>query len=254
MKKLSIFFLLTTTLYSLSSFRSMNNFAMISTSLVYDEVLSSVTPFTFDPVVVSSFYEEKIEVFDSLDLEEKGLEFEAFHQAVKGMEVLVNEGTIARPDIITIADFSKPSSEKRLFVIDLNNYEILFNTYVSHGRNSGKVLPTKFSNRTSSYQSSLGFYKTGETYNGKHGYSLRLDGLEKGINDNARNRAIVIHGADYVAEKLIGGQGYIGRSQGCPAVAMKLHKPLINQIKNGSLLFIYSPDKNYIAKSEILNS
>ncbi|MGZ5247361.1 MAG: murein L,D-transpeptidase catalytic domain family protein [Flavitalea sp.] len=253
LKKISIFFLLTTTLYSLSSFKSMNNFAMISTSLVYDEVLSSVTPFTFDPVVESSFYEEKIEIFDSLNLEEKGLEFEAFRQAVIGMEVLVNEGTIARPEIITIADFSKPSSEKRLFVIDLNNYEILFNTYVSHGRNSGKVLPTKFSNKPSSYQSSLGFYKTAETYNGKHGYSLRLDGLEKGINDNARNRAIVIHGANYVAEKTIGQNGYIGRSQGCPAVSTTLSKPLINQIKDGSLLFIYSPDKNYIANSEILN-
>ncbi len=252
LKKLSRLFLLPVVVFGLSSF-NLSNLAAISSVSAYDEVLTSVTPFTFNPVVESSFYEEKMEVFDSLALDTKGLDFEAFHQAVKGMEKLVAEGMITRPEIITIADFSKPSTAKRLFVIDLNNYEILFNTYVSHGRNSGKVLPTKFSNRVSSYQSSLGFYRTGETYFGNHGYSLRLDGLEKGINDNARNRAIVIHGAKYVDERTAQRNGYLGRSQGCPAVSMQLYRPLINEIKDGSLLFIYSPDKNYQERSVVLN-
>lgn len=220
-----------------------------------DQVLSAITPFSYFPVIgeEEDFYEKNLTVFDELDLAAKGLEYEAYDLAIRGLDRLMEEGVIVRPEVISIADFSQPSTKKRLYVIDLENKEVLFNTYVSHGRNSGKVNAEKFSNRMSSFQSSIGFYTTSETYRGKHGYSLRLDGVDKGFNDNARNRAIVIHGADYVNEKLIGSQGYIGRSLGCPAVSMDIHKKLINTIKDGTLFFAYHPSENYLRKSVVLN-
>jgi hypothetical protein len=140
-----------------------------------------------------------------------------------------------------------------LYVVDLKNYQVLYKTYVAHGRNSGTVMANSFSNNPSSYKSSLGFYKTLDTYVGKHGYSLKLEGLEKGINDNADERAIVMHGADYVNPSYIPKLGYIGRSQGCPAVSNKEAAPIINTIKNGSCLFIYSPDGVYQQRSSILS-
>jgi hypothetical protein len=156
-------------------------------------------------------------------------------------------------NIVTIADFSQPSYNKRLYIVDLDNYEVLFNTYVSHGRNSGKDIPKKFSNKMSSFQSSLGFYLTKDTYFGKHGFSLQLEGIEKGINDNASRRAIVLHGADYVNERMISSLGYIGRSQGCPAVSIKESKEIISTIKDGTCLFIYSPLSSYVDRSSLLN-
>ncbi len=179
---------------------------------------------------------------------------DAMKYALSGYAELNNEGKINKKDIITIVDFSLPSTQKRLFVINLNKKEVLFNTYVAHGINSGKLKANKFSNSPESYKSSLGFYQTLETYMGGHGYSLRLQGLEKGINDNAKRRGIVIHGADYVDENFIRMQGYIGRSWGCPALPVKLYKPIINTIKNGTCLFIYSPDKFYLKKSGVINA
>jgi hypothetical protein len=151
-----------------------------------------------------------------------------------------------------VIDFTLPSTEKRMWIIDLATQEILLNTVVSHGRNSGNLMAEKFSNRPESYQSSLGFYKTAETYHGKHGYSLRLDGLEKGFNDQARNRAIVIHGADYAREEVAKMSGRLGRSLGCPAVPSELSDEVIDLIKDGSLLFIYGNDQNYLAQSPLL--
>ncbi len=191
-------------------------------------------------------------VYDSLRLNLMGLSQQAFQYAMQGFDHLLKAGKISNDKIISIVDFSQSSNKKRLFVIDLNNYKVVFNTYVAHGVNSGKEFAQQFSNRAESFKSSLGFYETLQTYNGKNGYSLHLQGLEKGINDNADNRAIVMHGADYVSENLIHSQGYIGRSWGCPAVPEKLHKPIINKIKNGTCLFIYSPDKNYLVHSKIL--
>jgi len=131
---------------------------------------------------------------------------------------------------------------------------VIFNTYVAHGVNSGKEMANDFSNQPESYKSSLGFYETQSTYSGGHGYSLRLEGLEKGINDNANRRDIVIHGAGYVNEGLIRSQGYIGRSWGCPALPENMYKPIINKIKDGTCLFIYSPDKTYLKRSKIINA
>jgi hypothetical protein len=139
-------------------------------------------------------------------------------------------------------------------VLDVKKGKLVFNTYVSHGRNSGKALATAFSNAFNSFESSLGFYITGDTYKGHHGYSMRLMGEEKGINDNAFNRGIVMHSAAYVDESYIHTQGYIGRSEGCPAVPEGLYKGIIEHIKNGTCLFMYSPDKNYFAHTSILKA
>ena len=200
----------------------------------------------------SLFYTPEIKsVYDSLHLNLLGLSREAFDYAKKGLERLAAQGRLMNQSIISIVDFSLPSTEKRLFVIDLDHYRVLFNTLVAHGRNSGKEMAYAFSNQPSSLKSSPGFYTTAETYMGKNGYSLKLEGLETGINDHAMERGIVIHGADYVNEGLANAQGYIGRSQGCPALPRQQAVPVINQIKNGTLLFIYHPA--YIQRSAILN-
>jgi hypothetical protein len=193
-------------------------------------------------------------LYDSLDLSALGLSKEAFNLAITGYQSLIETGKLQKDNILTIIDFSLPSSKKRLFVIDLISGDLLFNTFVSHGRNSGSSIATHFSNAYNSLKSSLGFYTTGATYNGKHGYSLRLDGLEKGINDNAFNRGIVIHSADYVNEQAIQDHGYIGRSQGCPAIPEALKKPIIETIRDGSCLFVYSPNKYYTAHSKLLKA
>lgn len=191
-------------------------------------------------------------VYDSLHLQFAGMSLNVFEQAKKGFDKLVNQGKIINSSIISIVDFSQPSSKKRLYVIDLKNYKVLFNTWVAHGRNSGKEMANSFSNQGSSYKSSPGFYLTKETYRGQHGYSLKLDGLERGINDRAYERAIVMHGANYVNPSLIATQGYIGRSLGCPAVPLKLATPIINSIKDGTCLFIYHPSPSYLERSPIL--
>lgn len=191
-------------------------------------------------------------MYESMHLAELGLAKEAFSYALRGFYYLQQEGRLAKGNIISIADFSKPSSMKRLYVIDLVNSRVLFHTYVAHGVNSGRKYARQFSNLPASYQSSLGFYETQATYFGSNGYSLKLEGLEKGINDNAGRRAIVIHGADYADESLVKAQGYLGRSWGCPALPKSLNKPIIDKIKNGTCLFIYSPDNTYLGKSGII--
>jgi hypothetical protein len=195
----------------------------------------------------------RMALFTQLKLDSLGLSKDAFSYALAGMEKLEKEGKLTNPDLLTIADFSLPSSKKRLFVIDLKKGEVLFNTLVSHGRNSGTALPTNFSNAPESFKSSLGFYVTGATYSGGHGYSLRLEGEEQGINDNAMSRGIVMHSATYVSEQIAKMQGYIGRSLGCPAIPEKVHRQIIEVIKNGTCLFLYSPDKSYMANSRMLS-
>ena len=165
---------------------------------------------------------------------------ESFTQALKGFYKLKERGVIKK-DILTLIDFSLSSNSKRLWVIDLTTKTILFQSLVAHGRNKGEEFANSFSNAEQSFKSSLGFYATGEVYNGKHGLSLRLDGLEKGINDNARNRGVVMHAADYVSNVFIKNNKRLGRSQGCPAVPVGLSKEIINTIKDKSCLFIYHP-------------
>lgn len=172
--------------------------------------------------------------------------------ALSGYAELNNEGKINKKDIITIIDFSKPSTQERLFVINLKTKQLIAKSLCAHGRNSGEVWAEKFSNNAESYQSSLGFYICNETYDGKHGNSLKLDGQEKGFNDKARDRGVVIHGADYVSNQFIANNGKLGRSQGCPALPIDKNDKIINLIKGGSCLFIYHPNKQYKTHSPLL--
>ena len=173
--------------------------------------------------------------------------------ALAGYKFLVDSQSINRPEVITIIDFSLPSDKERLWVIDIINKKVLYCCLVSHGRNSGDLKAESFSNTPGSNASSPGFYSTGETYLGKHGLSLTLDGLETNINDNARIRAIVIHGAEYVSSEFISRYGRLGRSQGCPAIPADQSKEIINTIKGGSCLFIYAQVPDYTSNSQIIN-
>lgn len=168
------------------------------------------------------------------------------------MPLLVMRRSIQRPIFLTIIDFSKPSTEKRFYVLDMKSKKVFYETYVSHGVNIGNLNATKFSNRVNSRQSSLGFFLTNETYFGSKGYSLRLDGLEPGINSNARKRAIVIHGAEYANPDFIEKTGRLGRSWGCPALPLGLNKEIIDTIKDGSVIFVNGNDLNYAQKSKYI--
>lgn len=159
---------------------------------------------------------------------------------------------VERNNILTIIDYSLPSNEKRLWVFDLNQKKLLFHTYVSHGIRSGTLLTNYFSNKNDSKASSIGVYKTGQGYYGREGLSLRLDGLDKSFNDNASNRAVVMHGGWYVAENFIKRYGRPGRSWGCPALPLSLYKPIINTIKDNSLMVIYYPSDEWFGKSKFL--
>jgi len=180
------------------------------------------------------------------------LSFDAFDLALKGYEEL-KDSLHLRENIITVVDFSQPSTKKRFYLININTKEVLFQDYVAHGKNTGVLEAKKFSNTKNSNQSSLGFFKTAETYHGKNGLSLRLDGLEKGINHLARKRAIVIHAADYAEETFIKKYGRLGRSYGCPSLPPENYNKIIELIKDGTLLFIYSPQEKYLQSSKILN-
>ncbi|OZI10052.1 hypothetical protein BWI93_00570 [Siphonobacter sp. BAB-5385] len=191
--------------------------------------------------------QEWVSLYDSLQLQSLGLSSEAFHYAWHGFQQMKLEHPV-----VAIADFSQSSRNKRLYVIDLLKKKLIYNTYVAHGMNSGQEFAQRFSNNDSSHQSSLGFYKTMGTYQGKHGLSLKLEGLEKGINDHVYSRAIVMHGADYVSEAFIKQTGRLGRSQGCPAVSYADHKILINLLKGGAGLFLYSNNADYLKQSQLL--
>lgn len=176
------------------------------------------------------------------------IDFTAFRQAVTGYHRIEQK----EKPVMTIIDFTKPSTEKRLFVLDMEKKELLFSSVVSHGRNSGGKYATSFSNKYGSYQSSLGFYLTEHTYQGRNGYSMILNGLEKGINDRAKQRAIVVHGAAYANPSVAISSGRLGRSQGCPALPQAIAKPIINTIKGGSVLYIYAGNTDYLSQSSIL--
>lgn len=185
---------------------------------------------------------------------EHELNFEVFSKALTGFENMKKAGLLdENSHLLTVCDFSMSSNTKRLWVIDLNDKKVLFNSLVAHGKNTGEEFATNFSNTDSSLQSSMGFYITDATYNGGNGYSLKLLGMDKGFNDAAYRRAIVMHGADYVSEDFAATHKRIGRSWGCPAVPRDLTQPIINTIKGRNLLFIYYPDQNYLSKSEWLN-
>jgi len=194
----------------------------------------------------SNFSETVATLYHNMELDKKGLSQEAFTYAMQGYERLQAEGKV-KSSYLTICDFSQSARKKRMYIIDVESGELEMQTYVAHGRNSGGEYARSFSNKPESHQSSLGFYVTRNTYYGEHGLSLRVEGMEKGINDKAYRRAIVIHGATYI------GEGHMGRSYGCPAVPQKESKKIIQTIKDGSCLFIWHPNKQYLNTSKILN-
>lgn len=190
-------------------------------------------------------------LYDELSLDNFGLKREVFDLAVAGYRNLSAQQALCNTQVIAIADLSQPSTSRRLYIVDVASRKMLFNTWVAHGKNTGNNMATGFSNKPGSLQSSIGFYLTGESYNGQHGLSLRLHGLENGFNDKAYERAIVIHGADYVNEQIIRQTGRLGRSYGCPAVAPELAEPIISTLGEGALVFVYYPDRNYLRSSRI---
>ena len=193
------------------------------------------------------------ELYTRIGLESLRLNYDVFRLGMLGFYNLESEGALNDTGLLTIIDFSRPSTEKRFYTIDLHNHRVRYHTYVAHGRNTGQNMATEFSNIPHSNQSSLGFYVTGETYVGSKGYSLRLDGKEKSFNDKIRSRAVVIHAADYVSESWIRRYGRLGRSQGCPALPTEISKEVINTIKNKTAIFTYYPDETYLNASRYLN-
>lgn len=184
------------------------------------------------------------QIYSQADLYNAGLSEEVFKKAITGFYNLKNNLN-QHKQILTVVDFSKESTSKRMWIIDIENQKLLLNTYVAHGEGSGLNNANKFSNVEESHQSSLGFYIASETYLGKHGLSLKLDGQDLGVNDKARERAIVVHGADYVSEQFIRQTGRLGRSFGCPAVPQALNKKIIDLIKDKTCLFINGESRAY---------
>lgn len=217
---------------------------------------ATLAPFTALPVLKieedTSLLTKYDSLFNKLHLGKLGLGRRAFDYAIVGYNILKANNKLNNQYILSIADMTTASGRKRFFVIDMKNSKLLFVTYVAHGKNSGLDKTLHFSNEAESFKSSVGFYITSLTYSGKHGYSLRLEGQEIGYNNNALERDIVVHGADYVGEAIVKSQGYIGRSLGCPALSPALYKPIIDKIKNGSCLFVYGNDTKYIINSRLL--
>jgi len=205
--------------------------------------------------VLADPIEEEEDLYSVLNLSEHGLSSEVFELALKGYLKLKAENRLDNPDILTIVDFSQTSKNKRLFVVDFEKQELLFHTLVAHGRNTGGEYAKHFSNVNGSHKSSLGFYITKNNHMGSRvGFSMIMEGIEKGFNDNARNRQIIMHGADYATEDFINRNGRLGRSYGCPAVPPEVIRPIVDIIQNGTCLFIYYPDDTYLSSSPVLTA
>ena len=180
------------------------------------------------------------------------IETDVFEMALNAASCAVRSGAVNAPKTLTVIDYSKPSTERRLWVFDLNAKELVYEELVAHGQGTGANMATKFSNENESHQTSLGLFVTRDTYVGRNGYSLRLDGLDRGVNDRARERAIVMHGAPYVSEQFVKANGRLGRSHGCPAVREAVARKMIDLVKGGGLVFSYYPDAKWLKSSKYL--
>ncbi|HAT7748598.1 TPA: murein L,D-transpeptidase catalytic domain family protein [Legionella pneumophila] len=219
-------------------------FTLISTILLTSNITSSAPLFAKPGTDINTQLQHLSHKAPQLNKKVLKLALTAYKNASK-------RGAVKKP-VLTVIDYSLPSNKQRMWVFDLRNERLLYNTYVAHGKNSGVNVARSFSNRESSKQSSLGTYITKNTYIGHKGYSLNLQGLDRGFNDNAYNRRVVIHGAWYVEPEFIKKAGRAGLSWGCPAIAQTLAKPVINTIKNGSVVFAYYPDKKFLSHSGYL--
>jgi len=177
---------------------------------------------------------------------------DVFDLAMRATTCAVKSGDVSSPSTLTVIDYSKPSTEKRMWVFDLKAHALLYRELVAHGQGTGDNLAKYFSNEPETHRSSIGLYVTEDTYIGKNGYSLRLNGLDRGFNDHALERAIVMHGAPYVSDEFAKAQGRLGRSWGCPALREGIAREVIDRVKGGSLVFAYYPDPDWIKKSKYL--
>jgi hypothetical protein len=202
----------------------------------------------------SVFESDALDLYGRIQPQAHALSQDAFLMALKGYRSLLKVGRLHNTHVLTIIDYTLSSLSKRMFVVDILTGKLLYNTYVAHGMNSGKEYARKFSNTPQSMETSLGFYVTENAYQGKNGLALRLKGVEKGINDNAMRRGIVLHGATYVNAPECRHQGFLGRSEGCPAVPPKDVAPIVTSIRNGSTVFAYFPSQQYLGKSTLLAS
>jgi len=207
--------------------------------------------FIFNLSFTRTFDSKKL--YNKLNLKDK-ITFKVFYDALLGRSRVINGKKHLKfsNDLLMIIDYSKPSYKRRLLLLDLRKQKVLYYTYAKHGSRSGLVTPKDFSNVPDSYKTSLGFYRAAEPYYGKFGYSLRLDGLEKGINDNARRRAIVFHGEPDITPELLKKYGRLTRSLGCPVVSSKISTDIINRIKGGTLIYMNGNDNSYKLLSSIL--
>lgn len=192
-------------------------------------------------------------LYETIGLQKEGLDFDCFRYALIGYYNLKRHDAIRKRGIISIVDYRKSSNDERFYVIDLIRKKVLYHTLVAHGRHSGEIYARYFSNEPGSLKSSLGFFVTGDTYEGEHGYSLYLYGKERGFNNKARARRIIVHGAYYVRKSFIEKNGRIGRSQGCPALPPGPHIDIIDTIVGGTCLFQFYNDKKYLEKSSLLD-
>jgi hypothetical protein len=193
-------------------------------------------------------------LYSSIGLANYDLSYEAFRYGMIGYATLRREGKLNDKNLFSIIDFTKPSTKKRFYTLDMSTLTVKFHTYVAHGRNTGDNTAQAFSNTVHSNQSSLGFYVTAETYIGSKGYSLKLDGVDMGYNDNMRERAVVMHDAEYVSESWIRRYGRLGRSQGCPALPKEISREVIDAIKGHTAIFAYYDDINYLTSSHYLRT
>ncbi|MCB9196016.1 MAG: murein L,D-transpeptidase catalytic domain family protein [Flavobacteriales bacterium] len=221
------------------------SFTWRSTSILIEDPTPTDDKMLVD---VSSFAEDSYAMLGSKDLF-----FKPYHLALKGYFDLLSKNLLRNPDYLTIVDMTKSSNVARMFIIDTQTWQIIHKSLVAHGMNTGEEYAETFSNEEHSHQSSLGFFITGEVYNGKHDKSLKLDGQEY-TNNKARERGVVVHAADYVSDDYIKSNGRLGRSHGCPAIPHDGYDSVIDKIKEGSCYFIYYPEKTYLKKSKLINS
>ncbi|WP_238395764.1 murein L,D-transpeptidase catalytic domain family protein [Pontibacter pudoricolor] len=211
--------------------------AKTKTKKTTKETVSNYKIMQFDQVAYS--------LYNEMGLGQTGLKYEVFSKALTGYYNMKHEGRLSGKPVLTMVDFTKSSTQKRLWVVDVEKKELLHHTYVAHGRNSGEEFAENFSNDNKSYMSSIGFYVTQNTYHGKHGLSLKLEGVDEGFNTNALERCIVIHGAEYASPKFIDQAGRLGRSLGCPALPMEEHEDIINTVVGETAMYVHAKSDDY---------
>lgn len=226
-------------------------FMLPAGNIPHNSKMTTVSP-TPEALRFINFELDIYNLYEEFGLQEAGLDLEVFNKAIVGYLNLSQQGKLSEKKLLTIANFDKPSSEKRLWVLDLGAKKILYNSLVAHGKNSGIEKAENFSNTAESNMSSLGFYVTHDTYIGKHGLSLKLEGMDAESNTNAADRNVVVHGADYVSEDFIKQNGRLGRSQGCPALPMDTHQEIIEAIKDNTVLYLHASKAGY--NSEYLDT